>query len=281
MNRHTLQHTASRIGDWTVEVWTMPKTPEFASQDACSVQLLPGTGDILRATVCDGLTPSARTPSTAGMDGARYAASLAATAAAGTVDLSQALVEVNAVLQAQGAAYGVPPRENPTTGLVSVDVPAVARTSPWACFTAVYDCEIYVAGQRGWEPLLPATPQNAQIEAERSAWRRAHPTASVEEYVRYDAERLGGDPDAWGTVPLGALEHVHTRAAALPLYGPDGIDQIVLASDGAKLTPQVLAGDLHDWLTVLRQRELADADNQQALKPHDDVTVIRLTLTDR
>jgi hypothetical protein len=111
------------------------------------------------------------------------------------------------------------------------------------------------------------TPDSA---TEWDAWQVAHRTAG--RGLRHRAEeRYLGRAEAWTATAIGRFSRPATQH-----FAARDIPELVLASDGARLSADVL-DDLPAWLGQLREwerhrEELAVAGG----KVHDDVTVLRL-----
>jgi hypothetical protein len=90
--------------------------------------------------------------------------------------------------------------------------------------------------------------------------------------MRHDAEeRFLGRPEAWTSTAVGRF-----GAPLLQRFSADGVRELVLATDGARLSQPVL-DDLPAWLGELRRWEGQRGDlGRAAEKVHDDVTVLRL-----
>jgi hypothetical protein len=269
----TTGYSCTEVG--RVTWWADPRSPSEASQDALAVHVRPGGLPAVRLAVADGLTPTARTPDVAGMDGARYAAHLAVAAVGASVDMLTACEEVNAVLRAVPAADGgtLLSRERPTTGLAVVDIPVSG--GPIAV-SSVYDCEVYVRDHGGWREVLPADRSGeraARYMAQRARFLREHP-GELAPLLELEVALLGDDPLSWGVVPLGALDEVYLRTAAL-----SDVREVVVASDGARLSVEILQGvGLDDWLAGLRAWEEADPSHHGEVKLHDDLSAVRVEL---
>jgi hypothetical protein len=281
MSELTLTNVDCRTEAGTVTWWSAPRAAGYPSQDALGVQFRPGGLPLLRLAVADGLTTCPRTPEVAGMDGARYAAHLAVAAVGAQGDVGYACAEVNRALRDVPASDGRPlrSRERPTTGLAVVDVPLDGGP---VAVSSVYDCEVYVRTDGGWREVLRpdrAGEQAAAFLGERDRFRHGNPDATLADLMELDVELLADDPDRWGVVPLGALSEVYLRSTVLSRSGPDAVREVVVASDGAKLTPERLARHtVGDWLRGLRGWERGDAANLDQVKAHDDVSVVRLCL---
>jgi hypothetical protein len=94
----------------------------------------------------------------------------------------------------------------------------------------------------------------------------------VDRDARHDAEeRFFGRPAAWTSTALGRFAR-----PVLQHFSADGVQELVLSSDGARLSEPVLA-DLPSWLGELRDWEARRADRGRAgEKLRDDVTVLRM-----
>jgi hypothetical protein len=133
------------------------------------------------------------------------------------------------------------------------------------------DCEAWARTGDGWVPLGCGTALAAPVAAAWDKWQRRNPHISRDE--RHDAEeRFLGRPETWTSTALGRFER-----PVIQSFSTDGIHELVLASDGACLTEDVL-DDVPGWLSSLRRRQRMRAGLCRAgEKVHDDVTVVRLT----
>jgi hypothetical protein len=108
------------------------------------------------------------------------------------------------------------------------------------------------------------------VEADWAEWQRRHEDVSRD--VRHDAEeRFLGRPEAWTSTAVGRFGE-----PLLQRFSADGVQELVLASDGARLSEAIL-DDLTAWLGRLRRWEEQRSElGRAAEKVHDDVTVLRL-----
>lgn len=109
-----------------------------------------------------------------------------------------------------------------------------------------------------------------QVAAAWDAWQTGNATAGRR--LRHHAEeRCLGRQEAWTSTAVGRFPR-----PVLQRFTACEASELVLASDGARLTAAVL-DDLPTWLAALRRWEHGRADLRAASgKVHDDVTVLRL-----
>jgi hypothetical protein len=253
-----MHRAVSACAGWRVESWEQA-SGSAGSQDAKLVWPDPTVG--LRVAVLDGVTPSLRCRTVVGVDGAMYAAAI-----------------VSLALQRTGGA----PDECVLAANRHLHDPALARSRDQmqACVTVADlspdghvevvragDCEAWARTEEGWVTFGAGTALTADVEAE---W--AHRNHGVSRDVRHDAEeRFLGRPEAWTSTAVGRFGE-----PLLQRFSADGVQELVLASDGARLSEAVL-DDLPAWLGDLRRWEGQRSDlGRAAEKVHDDVTVLRV-----
>jgi hypothetical protein len=256
-----MHRAVAACAGWRVESWEQA-SGSAGSQDAKLVWPDPTVG--LRVAVLDGVTPSLRCRPVAGVDGAMYAAAV-----------------VRLALQRTGGA----PDECVLAANRHLHDPALARSRDQmqACVTVADlspdghvevvragDCEAWARTQEGWVSFGSGTALTAAVEADWTDWQRRHPRVSRD--MRHDAEeRFLGRPEAWTSTAVGRF-----GAPLLQRFSADGVRELVLATDGARLSQPVL-DDLPAWLGELRRWEGQRGDlGRAAEKVHDDVTVLRL-----
>jgi hypothetical protein len=256
-----MHRAVTACAGWQVESWEQA-SGHAGSQDAKLVWPDPTVG--LRVAVLDGVTPSLRCRTVVGVDGAMYAAAI-----------------VRLALQRTGGALD----ECVLAANRHLHDPTLARSRDQmqACVTAADlspdghvevvragDCEAWARTEQGWVSFGAGTALTADVEAEWAEWQRRHTTVSRD--VRHDAEeRFLGRPEAWTSTAVGRFVPPRLRR-----FSADGVQELVLASDGARLSEPVL-DDLPAWLGELREWEHQRSDlGRAAEKVHDDVTVLRL-----
>jgi hypothetical protein len=247
---------------WRIEAWEQP-SGSAASQDAQLVWPDPAT-QRLRVAVLDGVTPTRGCRSVVGVAGAMYAAAVTRLA----LQRSDSTLE-ECVLAANRHLHD----------------PALPRSRDQvqACVTAADifpdghvevvragDCEAWARTPEGWTALGCGPALTAAAAADWDAWQTRH--AQVDREVRHDGEEaVLGRSDAWTSTAVGRFERPVIRS-----FRADRVSELVLASDGARLSEPVL-DELPDWIGGLRRWERARAGLGRAgEKQHDDVTVIRL-----
>ena len=248
---------------WRIETWEQP-SGEAASQDAQLLWPHPGA-QRLRVAVFDGVTPTRRCRSVAGVAGALYAA------AVGRVALQRSSGELADGLLAANRHLHDPTvdrsRDQAQTCVTAADVFPDGRVE----VVRAGDCEAWARTAAGWTPLGCGTALAAPVADAWEEWQDRN--AEVGRDERHDAEeRFLGHPGAWTSTALGRFAQPVIQA-----FRADGVTELVLASDGARLSAGVL-DDLPDWIAGLRRWERERAGQVRAgEKVHDDVTVVRLT----
>jgi hypothetical protein len=248
---------------WRVETWEQP-SGTAASQDAQLVWPDPSRPR-LRVAVLDGVTPSRHCRRVAGVVGPMYAAAVARLALQRSgSDLTETLLAANRHLHDRSIIRS---RDQAQTCVTAADVYRDGRVE----IVRAGDCEAWARTAGGWVALGCGTALSPPVEAAWESWQERHP--DVDRDARHDAEeRLLGRREAWTSTALGRFER-----PVINSYSLVGVSELVLASDGARLTEAVL-DDLPRWIGGLRrwERERA-AWRRAAAKVHDDVTVVRLT----
>jgi hypothetical protein len=132
------------------------------------------------------------------------------------------------------------------------------------------DCDAWARTAGDWVPLGCGTALAEPVAARWDEWQLRNEGVSRE--ARHDAEEgFLGRPEAWTSTAIGRFERPLMRRFTL-----DGVDELVLASDGARLSEPVL-DELPTWIGDLRRWERERAHlGRAAEKVHDDVTVLRL-----
>jgi hypothetical protein len=257
-----MQRTITSSLGWRIEAWEQP-SGSAASQDAKLVWPDPA-GRFLRVAVLDGVTPSRRCRTVVGVDGAMYAAAIAHLALQHPErPLEQCVLAANQALHDERLDRS---RDQTQTCVTAADVFPGGRVD----VVRAGDCEAWARTDRGWAALGSGSALTAHTEAAWDRWQRRHP--AVDRSARHDAEeRLLGRAEAWTSTALGRF-----ASPVLRRFSAHCVRELVLASDGARLSEAVL-DDLPAWLFSLRGWERArTALGAAPGKPHDDVTVLRL-----
>jgi hypothetical protein len=257
-----MQRTITACLGWRIEAWEQA-SGSAASQDAKLVWPDPA-GRFLRVAVLDGVTPSHGCRTVVGVDGAMYAAAIAHLALQHPErPLEQCVLAANRVLHDERLGRS---RDQTQTCVTAADVHPDGRID----VVRAGDCEAWARTDRGWVALGSGSALSAHTEAAWDRWQRRNP--AVDRSARHDAEeRLLGRAEAWTSTALGRF-----ASPVLRRFGAHGVHELVLASDGARLSEGVL-DDLPAWLHGLRDWERARSVlGAAAGKLHDDVTVLRL-----
>jgi hypothetical protein len=258
-----MHRTVTQSAGWHIETWEQPSGPE-ASQDAQLVWPDPGTPR-LRVAVLDGVTPTRRCRTVAGVDGPIYAAAVARIALQRSGrGLAESLRAANRHLHDR---LIVRSRDQAQTCVTAADVFEDGHIE----VVRAGDCEAWARTATGWTQLGTGTALLPSVEAAWEQWQDGNRDCGRDE--RHDAEELFlGCPTAWTSTALGRFPNPKILTFTL-----HGVDELVLASDGARLNEGVL-DELPAWLAGLRRWERRRAAARRAAeKVHDDVTVVRLT----
>jgi hypothetical protein len=249
-------------GGWQVESWEQP-SGSAGSQDAKLVRPDQATGR-LRVAAVDGVTPSARCRTVAGVDGAMYAAAIVRLALQRTdAALDRCVVAANRHLHDPALRRS---RDQTQACVAAADISPDGHVE----VVRAGDCEAWARTEQGWVALGSGTALTPEVAREWAAWQHRH--AGISRDVRHDAEeRFLGRPEAWTSTAVGRFGE-----PLLQRFSADGVRELVLASDGARLSEPVL-DDLPAWLGDLRRWEGQRSDlGRAAEKVHDDVTVLRV-----
>jgi hypothetical protein len=256
-----MHRAVSACAGWRVESWEQA-SGSAGSQDAKLVW--PDATVGLRVAVLDGVTPSVRCRTVAGVDGAMYAAAIARLALQRTGGApDECVLAANRHLHDPGLARS---RDQMQACVTVADLSPDGRVE----VVRAGDCEAWARTEQGWVSFGSGSALTADVEADWAEWQRRH--AGVSRDVRHDAEeRFLGRPEAWTSTAVGRF-----GTPRLQRFSADGVQELVLASDGARLSEAVL-DDLTAWLGELRHWERQRSDlGRAAEKVHDDVTVLRL-----
>jgi len=261
--------TSTVLGGGALEITVYESASGRAptSQDAWVVSAF---GDRVRLAALDGITPTSATPSTLGLDGAAWAARVAAAALEVPVPAPDALGAANAYLRSLGPA-DLLLRDRPHTMAAVTDLVA-SDAGPSASISVAGDCQVFVADHGTWGEQCGGPLLTAAVRAAWRRWHEAHRDAHPVDGVAGAYEELLADPAAWRTTPIGLFSQPRLASAEL---APGAFDEVVVASDGARLTTASVA-NLADWLSDLRRHEAIE--HAGAYKPHDDVVVVHARL---
>jgi hypothetical protein len=258
-----MQRTVTETMGWRVETWEQP-AGDAASQDSQLVWPDPGEPR-LRVAVLDGVTPTRRCRNVVGVAGPMYAAAVARLAlqCSGSA-LADGLLAANRHLHDGTLDRS---RDQSQTCVTAADIFPDGRVE----LVRAGDCEAWARTGGGWVALGCGTALTPAVEAAWDEWQGRNAQVSRDE--RHDAEeRFLGHPDAWTSTALGRFARPVIRRFSLA-----GVSELVLASDGARLTAGVL-DELPEWIDGLRDWERRRVARRRAAeKVHDDVTVVRLS----
>jgi hypothetical protein len=256
-----MQRTVTHTAGWHIETWEQPSGAD-ASQDAHLVWRDPAAPR-LRVAVLDGVTPTRRCRTVAGVAGPMYAAAVTRIALQRS---GRGLVEsLRAANRHLHDGSVVRSRDQAQTCVTAADVFDDGRIE----LVRAGDCEAWARTSAGWTQLGTGTALQPSVEAAWEDWQNRNHACGRDE--RHDAEEhFFGRPTAWTSTALGRFPQPVIREFTL-----DDAHELVLASDGARLREDVL-DELPAWLAGLRRWELRRGTPRSAEKVHDDVTVIRM-----
>jgi serine/threonine protein phosphatase PrpC len=258
-----MNRAVTACAGWHVESWEQA-SGDAGTQDAMLVWPEPTAGR-MRVAVLDGVTPTAGCATVVGVDGAMYASAIVRLALQRTDGpLEECVLAANRHLHDGSLARS---RDQAQACVTAVDIFADGRVE----VVRAGDCEAWARTGNGWVALGSGTALTADVAEEWDEWQRRNP--AVDRDARHDAEeRFLGRRDAWTSTALGRF-----ASPVLQRFTADGVSELVLASDGARLRERAL-DDLPAWMGGLRRWERRRADLGRAgEKVHDDVTVLRLS----
>jgi hypothetical protein len=257
-----MQRTVTASLGWRVQAWEQP-CGRGASEDAQLVWPDPG-GGWLRVAVLDGVTPTRACRGVVGVAGAMYAAAVTRLALQRPGSgLRECVLAANEHLHDRGLARS---RDQAQACVTAADVYPDGRV----VLVRAGDCEAWARTARGWVALGSGSALSAPARVAWDEWQERHPGAS--RALRHAGEEgVLGRPEAWTSSAVGRFARPVLRGFSLA-----GVSELVLASDGARLSERVLE-DLPGWIGGLRGFERERAHLARAgEKLHDDVTVLRL-----
>jgi hypothetical protein len=244
-------------GGLLIHVWEAAAVADGPTQDAA---LVTANNGAVRLAAIDGCSLSRPLPGSGNIDGGVWAAAAIRAALVAEPDVAAALARANACLHDPGARSA---RELPQGCVVVADVRAGG-----AEIVRAGDCEAWLRRGATWERLFAKEIRTPAALARFRLWADEHPDATTDK--RYDAEvRLWATPGAWLTAALGRFPRIMTETVAIARF-----DELVLASDGARLAPERLS-DLDAWLADLRTWEREHLRPSAGAKMHDDLVVLR------
>jgi hypothetical protein len=246
-----------------VKVWESASGCAPTSQDSWLVAQF---DDWIRLAVLDGITPTAVTPRVVGLDGAAWAARVARSALETTEPAPNALAAANIELLTRPGTSQRLHRDRPHTMAAVVDI----TSDDAQRVTIAGDCQAFVAHNCEWRELAGGPLFLDAARSEWAHWRDQAGDIDPVDDIAEAYERILADPARWRSTAIGLFADPHFETIAV---AADDWDEVVVASDGARLRPDVIA-DLGGWLDGLRQHERTE--HAADYKPHDDVVVIHL-----
>lgn len=251
-------------------MWASASGCAPTSQDAWTIH---AAGDVLRLAALDGITPTSATPERCGLDGAAWAARLAAATLASATPAPDAMVLANRHLLDQPGTRETLHRDRPHTMAAVADISAVDAADGADALeltvTIAGDCQAFVERGGRWTEVEPGPLLTDAARAAWRAWRAEHPeVADPLNDIAEGYEVVVGHPSAWNSPPIGLFDGVSWPTHH---FGTEWTG-VVVASDGARLDPDRVA-ELDRWLA--RLRDVEGVEHGADFKPHDDVVVLR------
>lgn len=246
-----------RHGRWAIETYERVGDPPAAA----AWLVAPAGADRLRIAVIEGR--GAVEAGRAAADPGRSAVALVRSALSEPAAIPTVLARVNALLD-DGSSFGL--SRPAATVLVAELTPdgriAVARIGGGSGF-------IRVGGR--WNPLFAPSPLRPEAAEAFAAWEATHPTATATDRLLAE-ERFAGRGTDWRSTPVGRFPEVRSERARA-----DGAEELVLASEGARLDPERLSdlgrhlGSQREW-----ERRAAATLGRAGRRLHPPVVVLRV-----
>jgi hypothetical protein len=242
-----------------VAVYDSPSGCAPASQDAwLALARSPG----LRLAVIDGATPPPVAPSFCGLDAATWAAQVTRASLLADDDTAACLWRANKMLH---DPTSVRAGARPQAAVVVADVRMRWDGDAYAQIVRASDCVAFARYGSRWSRLFPEPRLSEDAAQVWDAWCDTHRDATDRQRAIAEDRALGA-PAAWRTAAVGRFAEPLLECAEA-----EGFDELVLASDGARLEVDYL-DDLDEWLDGLRGWE---REKPAGAKRHDDATVLR------
>lgn len=243
---------------YRLRVWTSTNPAIAVSQDSWVVE----TGSSgLRVAAIDGVTPHPGGVYRLGLDSAAYAAQITRAALCTDQPASVCLEQAHRAVFDPDIAL---PRLRSQAGAACVDIDRSGK----ATATLAYDCEIWARIGDFWLAVGDGPTLTDQGRTRCAQLLDAHSWSSLDERIAREAEVLA-DPMLWRRTAVGQFPELRLWTGPIKCW-----DELVVSSDGARLTPERLS-DLDDWLAHLRAWETAQPEDRGS-KRHDDVTVVHI-----
>ena len=192
--------------------------------------LVTAVGGTFRAAALDGVTPTARTETVFGIDGAIWAAGVARTLLQGsTKSLADVARSINSALYDHSVLNS---RDQRQVTLAAAEISPTGRASKTVDFLRAGDCIAWAKRAGKWEEVFPEnahTPETARIVNE---WDKANMGVFGEPRYAME-EELAGRPENWLTAALGRFADAKTQHSCLT-----GVSEFILASDGASVSAE-------------------------------------------
>lgn len=212
---------------WTFSVYEATAAQRRVSEDHwfCAQ-----AAHALRVGVLDGVTASERTYRMGRITGGRLAALLAAEQLRHADNMvEEALAEANRNIIAVSPDRPMWSRDRPQTAY------AVAEVTPQdiTCWVGC-DCEVWVRRQGTWQRLAKHDMLRAVARKDVEDLKQALRALPRAQYIDREAKLLN-DPTLWNSTALGRFDQIKLMREHVI-----GWDELVLATDGARLTREAL-----------------------------------------
>jgi hypothetical protein len=187
-------------------------------------------GGVFRVAAIDGVTPTARTQTVFGVDGAIWAAGVARTLLHGSGEsLTNIAGCINSALYDKNIANS---RDQRQVTLAIAEFSPADRASKTVTFLRAADCTAWAKRDGKWEEVFPGNVQTPETARAVNEWCEANKGVFGEPRYAME-EEVSGRPENWVTAALGRFAEAKTQHSCLT-----GISEFVLASDGARLSPE-------------------------------------------
>jgi hypothetical protein len=248
------------------EVFEEGSSLDHASQDSW---LLQDNGSAMRCVVIDGISPTLKTPSRAGVDGAIWAANLVRTTFQAWEPLAFCSQIASSELHTESI---VSPRDQQQACVLAVDCQQPSK----AKLLRAGDCQAWVREGKEWRVLWPDYMYQPTIHQTIDDWRRAH-SKTDEEGVYFDSQtqaeiyakerELLECREQWLSTPLGSFAQPLVEELTLKSF-----EELIIATDGVCLDKERLQQVSASSSQEHRAQHYATFKRRW----HDDIALIRI-----
>jgi hypothetical protein len=201
------------------------------------------SGGVFRAAAIDGVTPTARTRHAFDVDGAIWAAGVARTILLGSSDsLETTAKRINSALHDTSIRNSRDQRQVTLAAAeVSAGVNSADQFSRTVGFLRAADCTAWAKRDGTWQEVFPGDAQVPETVTAVDNWCKAHEEDMFGEPRYAMEEEVSGRPENWVTAALGRFPKAKLQQARLTR-----VSEFVLASDGARLSPEDPSAAVND-----------------------------------